>query len=232
MDGGHRRQTFLVAATKKIKIAVRDPEDSYDRQHRLLTSEPGVNRGSAILVSAREAAILLGVSTSCVYRMAKAGTLAGQRLYIARKPAQAIQAQPHPWLRAEQRRRAELSGWKIVKPIAIRKPTRSRTKSSATTPGSRSLRFSRDDVLALKDRRSSEFLRKERRRTINKIFGWRGRWWAGRMTLVSAPHVKPAQPPRTKSFKPLAAAHRSNPMPASYSKLLAWPTPGQLQPKE
>ncbi|GFE87715.1 hypothetical protein GCM10011488_26690 [Steroidobacter agaridevorans] len=108
-------------------------------------------------VSARQAAKMLNVSTSRVYALGRSGAMARLLVLTPSLPrVQRDEEKPHPWLRAEQRRLAQLSGWTHVPKIAARTRRPVKKKAVPVRPQATVWRFHRDEVLAFKEKREAD----------------------------------------------------------------------------
>jgi hypothetical protein len=168
-------------------------------------------------IGAHEVAQLLGVSISHVYALGRSGSLTRLLIRAALLPITRTEsARPHPWLLAEQRRLAQLSGWRSVPSLKHRL-----TRKSLPKPlRSARLRFRRDDVLAFKLEREQRQRCTSAHAHCREIFG--------HQAIVQLRMPKLSRLPRLLRQEPQQPAPLPTVTATSTARLLAFPTPSQL----
>ena len=172
-------------------------------------------------VDVHQAAKLLDASISHVYGLGRGGALTRfliRALLPARTAAAAMT--PHPWQLAEQRRLAELSGWKSVSPIKLELK---RTAQPKPQPRAR-LSFLREEVIALKADLERKGWETVARRTRVRVLGRDVSW--PRVRKIR--QIRARRPRANVVRRPAHQASVQDPAIASTTKLLSWAVPPPL----
>lgn len=178
-----------------------------------------------------QAAKTLGVSTSRVYALGRSGVLMRVLARSATIAPLIAPPRPHPWQLAEQRRLAELSGWRSVPQIKKRAVHKAARKAERDSEHAARWKFRRENVFKLKAKRERARRRDEARARCREVFGRSMPPLMRAVTLTALrplPKLSPLQRSSAVLDAPAASTPVANTPAASIAKLLAFPTPSQL----